>query len=170
MLPKRPRSLTALTPRARRKRSNAQEEQCEQACENQQLMRNLVQSHSITTEHAWRRRWAEWEKVIASELAEMKAKNALTQADHSSALDQILIGTTWVFTCKYATDPGTGKHRLQSKAHPAARDDQQQAADINDNHRASPTADLDMLRVFTAIVAVHSRTNYLATRPLFCVS
>jgi hypothetical protein len=105
--------------------------------------------------------WTVWERAIAAELAQLKAKNAWTEVDHSSAADQILLGTTWVFTCKDSTDPTTGKHCLKFKARLTVRGDQQKAADINENHRASPTADLDMLRLLMATVAGDPRTEYL---------
>jgi hypothetical protein len=38
--------------------------------------------------------WTVWERAIAAELAQLKAKNAWTEVDHSSAADQILLGTT----------------------------------------------------------------------------
>jgi hypothetical protein len=60
--------------------------------------------------------WAVRERAIAAELAQLKAKNEWTEVDHSSAFDQILMGTTWVFTCKDSTDPTTSKHYLKFKA------------------------------------------------------
>ncbi len=98
---------------------------------------------------------------LCTELAQLKGKNAWTEIDHSSAVDQILLGTTWVFTCKDSTDPTTGKHCLTFKARLAVSGDQQKAADVNENHRASPTADLDMLRLLMATVAGDCRTEYL---------
>ena len=105
--------------------------------------------------------WTVWERAIAAELAQLRAKHAWTEVDHSEALDQILLGTTWVFTCKDSMDPTTGKLCLKFKARLTVRGDQQKAADINENHRASPTADLDMLRLLIATVAGDPRTEYL---------
>ena len=105
--------------------------------------------------------WPVWEKAIAAELAQLKAKNAWTEVDQSSAIDNILLGTTWVFTCKDSTEPQTGKPCLKFKARLTVRGDQQKAADINENHRASPTADLDMLRLLIATAAGDPRTEYL---------
>ena len=98
--------------------------------------------------------WPVWETAIAADLAQLKAKNAWTEVDQSSAVDNILLGTTWVFTCKDSTDPKTGKPCLKFKARLTVRGDQQKAADIDENHRASPTADLDMLRLMIATVVL----------------
>jgi hypothetical protein len=58
-------------------------------------LRNPSRCHSSTTNHA-RRGFRWWENAITAELAQLKAKNTWTEVDHSSAIDQILLGTVGV--------------------------------------------------------------------------
>ncbi len=102
-----------------------------------------------------------WEPELAAALAQLTAKTACTEAEHASAGHQMLLATTLVFTGKDSTDPTTGQHCIKSKVCLTVRGEPTNAADMNENYRASPKADLDRLRLLMAPVAGDPRSAYL---------
>ena len=69
----------------------------------------------------------------------------------AEAHGHIILGMTWSFKVKNTMDDGVAG--LKFKARLNVRGDQQQDKDINPDHRASPTADIESIRMLIATLA-----------------
>ena len=69
----------------------------------------------------------------------------------AEAHGHIILGMTWSFKVQNTMDDGVAG--LKFKARLNVRGDQQQDKDINPDHRASPTADIESIRMLIATLA-----------------
>jgi hypothetical protein len=97
--------------------------------------------------------WTQWRAAINAEIAQLRARQVFSTVDASEARGHITLGMTWSFKIKNTVDDDTGTTGLKFKARLNVRGDQQKDADINPNHRASPTADIESIRMMIATVA-----------------
>ena len=89
-----------------------------------------------------------WKDAMRAEVHEnLKIGVGLIPKTEADAAGQKLLGTKWVFTTKEKNGHVVFKARL------TVRGDQQDPASINNDHRASPTTDSDMIRLILAQLA-----------------
>ena len=92
--------------------------------------------------------WRSWRAAMEAEIHEnLKIGVGLIEQRPEAAHGHTLINTTWVYSTKLKDGEVVFKARL------TARGDQEDPANINDDHRASPTADQDSIRLILAELA-----------------
>ena len=92
--------------------------------------------------------WLSWKAAMDAEIhVNLKIGVGLVPKPRSAAQGHTLIGSTWVYTTKVKEGKVVFKARL------TACGNMQKEADINPDHRASPTADQDSIRLILAELA-----------------
>jgi len=108
---------------------------------------------------AWAQ-WAQWKLAIQAEIAQLHSREVFTSVSAHEAKGQILLGMTWSFKIKNDTD-SEGNHVLKFKARLNVRGDQQRPEDVDPCQRASPTADIESIRLMIAHLAGDPTTEWL---------
>ena len=98
--------------------------------------------------------WASWKVAEQAEIKQLQDRNVFSVVDGKEAEGHIVLGMTWSYKVKdtfdLETDTWTG---IQFKARLNIRGDQQKDENINPDHRSSPTADMDSIRLLFATLA-----------------
>ena len=98
--------------------------------------------------------WPSWFAAIQAELKQLQDRGVFTVVDGKDARGHIVLGMTWSFRVKDVYDDATNAWTgIKFKARLNVRGDQQKEADINPDHRSSPTADIDSIRLLIATLA-----------------
>ena len=106
--------------------------------------------------------WPSWSVAIQAELKQLQDRGVFSVVDRKDARGHIVLGMTWSFKVKDEFNDDTGDWTgIKFKARLNVRGDQQKAADINPDHRSSPTADIDSIRLLFATMAGGSGIEFL---------
>ena len=98
--------------------------------------------------------WPSWQAAEQAEIKQLQDRGTVTVVEGTEARGNIVLGMTWSYKVKdvfdIVTDTWTG---IQYKARLNIRGDQQKEEHINPDHRSSPTADMDSIRLLFATLA-----------------
>ena len=98
--------------------------------------------------------WSSWQLAEQAEIKQLQDRGVFSVVDGKEAEGNIVLGMTWSYKVKdmfdIDTDIWTG---IQYKARLNIRGDQQKEEHINPDHRSSPTADMDSIRLLFATFA-----------------
>ena len=97
--------------------------------------------------------WIPWQQAIHAELKQLQDKGVFSVVDRAEARGQVVLGMTWSFKVKDVFDDADTWTGIKFKARLNVRGDQQKDEHINPDHRSSPTADIDSLRLLLATTA-----------------